>query len=45
MPAMKTHEKLDLVDQRLSDLPPKLREHFKESIYHNRRVLKRLAKM
>jgi hypothetical protein len=42
---MKDREKLALVDQRLSDLPPELREHFKESLHHNRSVLKRLAKM
>ncbi|WP_157863752.1 MULTISPECIES: hypothetical protein [Methanothrix] len=35
----------DLVDERLKSFSPEQREHFKESTYHNRRVLKKLSKM
>lgn len=44
-------EKIDLVpynpldDQKLSFLPPELREHYRESMRHNRHLLRQLAKM
>jgi hypothetical protein len=37
--------KPDLVDQRLESFSPEQREHFRESVRHNHRVLKRLSKM
>lgn len=37
--------KTDLVDERLKSFSPEQRQHFRESTYHNRRVLKQLSKM
>jgi len=44
---MKRHPQAarDLVDERLESFSPEQREHFRESTYHNRRVLKKLSKM
>ena len=35
----------DLVDKRLKSFSPEQREHFRESMYHNRQVLRKLSKM
>lgn len=34
-----------LMDQRLKSFTPEQREHFRESVHHNREILKRLSKM